>query len=429
MPSQVNTPPDSWKQEVNRRVAEHKNRKGPARVEPDELQVAPKAASSRAAQALARVNARYANAPSYNQILAGEARAVVRAAEAATHAAAEAQAAAESVLAGLEAVTAAEAEWQAEAVHSMQVTAQVLPELEETEPAEAQPGAFEVRWDDAFDERTQEPAASANTRSEIYEIVSEGWHEQPAANHERESEAVEIVEAGHPIPGNLIEFPRELVATRRVRPRLVEGPLTDAAELEVQLSIFEVDPATVSTQVEETPMAQQTPMDGWQTEEWPGIELPEETIEEQLARLKADAASAPALEPAPMGMRVMAAIVNVSLVTAATLVSVALTLSGAKALPGTHAALSATLGGLALAGLLYTLLFYVLGDGTPGMRYAHLRLATFSGKRTTRLERMGRLGGLLLSVLPLGLGLVWMLFDEEHLCWHDRLSRTYLRRY
>jgi hypothetical protein len=63
------------------------------------------------------------------------------------------------------------------------------------------------------------------------------------------------------------------------------------------------------------------------------------------------------------------------------------------------------------------------------MRYAHLRLATFSGKRTTRLERMGRLGGLLLSVLPLGLGLVWMLFDEEHLCWHDRLSRTYLRRY
>jgi hypothetical protein len=31
-------------------------------------------------------------------------------------------------------------------------------------------------------------------------------------------------------------------------------------------------------------------------------------------------------------------------------------------------------------------------------------------------------------VLPLGLGLAWGLFDEEHLNWHDRLSRTYQRK-
>jgi hypothetical protein len=38
------------------------------------------------------------------------------------------------------------------------------------------------------------------------------------------------------------------------------------------------------------------------------------------------------------------------------------------------------------------------------------------------------LGALLLSVLPLGLGVAWALFDDDHLCWHDRLSKTYLRK-
>jgi hypothetical protein len=38
------------------------------------------------------------------------------------------------------------------------------------------------------------------------------------------------------------------------------------------------------------------------------------------------------------------------------------------------------------------------------------------------------LSALILSVLPAGLGLAWSIFDEEHLSWHDRLSRTYLRK-
>jgi hypothetical protein len=38
------------------------------------------------------------------------------------------------------------------------------------------------------------------------------------------------------------------------------------------------------------------------------------------------------------------------------------------------------------------------------------------------------MGALLLSVLPVGLGAAWLLFDDDHLCWHDRLSKTYLRK-
>ena len=44
------------------------------------------------------------------------------------------------------------------------------------------------------------------------------------------------------IPGNIIEFPRELVASRKARPRLAEGPLLADGTPEPQLRIFEVEP-------------------------------------------------------------------------------------------------------------------------------------------------------------------------------------------
>ena len=35
---------------------------------------------------------------------------------------------------------------------------------------------------------------------------------------------------------------------------------------------------------------------------------------------------------------------------------------------------------------------------------------------------------MVLSLLPIGLGVAWSIFDEEHLSWHDRFSQTYLRK-
>jgi hypothetical protein len=72
--------------------------------------------------------------------------------------------------------------------------------------------------------------------------------------------------------------------------------------------------------------------------------------------------------------------------------------------------------------------FYTLATATPGMKYARISLCTFRDESPSRAQRCGRLGALLLSLLPVGLGVVWALFDEEHLSWHDRLSRTYLRK-
>src|ERR1700744_6123546 len=94
----------AWKQEVNQRLASPHTRRavGQDTSNSQEGQSA-RAASDRAAAAAARVAARYAKAPSYSELLAGEARAVVRAAGAAAEAARNAQAAAQAVLAGLEA--------------------------------------------------------------------------------------------------------------------------------------------------------------------------------------------------------------------------------------------------------------------------------------------------------------------------------------
>jgi len=83
---------------VNRRLAEHKNRKGISVIHQDAAEDEQTTSNSRAAAAAARVAARYAKTPSYSDMQAAEARGALRAAEAATRVALEAQAAAQAVL-------------------------------------------------------------------------------------------------------------------------------------------------------------------------------------------------------------------------------------------------------------------------------------------------------------------------------------------
>jgi uncharacterized RDD family membrane protein YckC len=75
----------------------------------------------------------------------------------------------------------------------------------------------------------------------------------------------------------------------------------------------------------------------------------------------------------------------------------------------------------------YQTAFFSRTKSTPGMWYAGIGLCTLDGRIPVKNQRYARLIGLLLSVLPMGLGLAWALFDEDRLTWHDRLSGTYLR--
>jgi len=79
--------------------------------------------------------------------------------------------------------------------------------------------------------------------------------------------------------------------------------------------------------------------------------------------------------------------------------------------------------------VLYQWLFFTYADGTPGMRYAKIALCTFEDENPTRQQMRRRIVALLLSALPVGLGFVWALFDDDRMTWHDRISRTYQRSY
>jgi len=74
----------------------------------------------------------------------------------------------------------------------------------------------------------------------------------------------------------------------------------------------------------------------------------------------------------------------------------------------------------------YQYLFVVHAGITLGMLAARVRMCTFQGKSPALRQRRKRVLGFYLSALSLGMGLMWAFVDVDELCWHDRLSRTYL---
>ncbi len=356
---------------------------------------------SRAAQAAARVAERYAQAPSYSELLADEARNAMRAAEAASKAAQQAQAAVQYVLDGLEAASAPE----------------LVPDSE-SEAANAPVSQL-------LDERS--PFSFAKRTEQASRLVENADDRQALAPHEASPEAFGdsgADDAGVPIYANLLQFPRLMVATRRIRPRRAEGPLADAPA-ESQLSIFEVDPASIST--EAAPAVDEPAAPVWMRAEESSSEFEPQPEEQPLEESRPRAAQG-SIKLAPLNPRLMALMVDTSLILAAFLSLAALLVSRSGHLPGQRTVeLVAGLAVLAI-GAAYQALFMVLARATPGMRFAGIALSTFEGQHPGLAQRWMRLAALLLSVLPLGLGLVWALLDDDHLMGHDRLSKTYMRK-
>src|SRR6185437_13997995 len=240
----------------------------------------------------------------------------------------------------------------------------------------------------------------------------------------RAPEFVDHIIETMPLPANLIEFPRELVATRKARPRLAEGPLREEAVPEPQLRIFEVEPEQISREpvtaeedVSEAPVWQGMLLDG--------------PMMGPLPRPEAATAVGP-VDIAPVSRRLMAAMVDGCCIGAA-LVGFA-TVTSYISGPGLQAMSKPMLAGavaftFAIAALLYQLLFFSLNEATPGMRYARIGLCTFAEMNPTRKQKRRRVMAQVLAVCPLGLGLLWVLLDDDRLGWHDRISRIYQRSY
>jgi uncharacterized RDD family membrane protein YckC len=515
-PAETAASTEALRRQIGERLAAHRNRYGRRQAQ-NATQVASsgpaRAANTRAAQIAATVAERYAHSQSYRAYLAAEAERAIQQARAAAEVAAlnaRAVAAAQQKLLDAfdrearEHVQICQNEDEAVRAQAEEQSALSLwPELEPESPTKAaktghressaaakHKANHESRADSSAQAAAAAVPASAGFTVRLYEDEAtaahvdlraprrmafagreSGYEERNQAEAQALDEEIAFRQAPvfeepagppTPLPANLIEFPRQLVASRKARPRLAEGPLReeeDAAPGNGQLRIFEVEPDQIST----SPIAVDTAAPTW-TSIW--LDSPSGAAKEDSARSEqrpdapanADVASVSRLAAYPgaasIGRRMLAAAINGFIVVAALLAfatafaaisthstlwqpglplrvmvgRIASSLAAQAGLaPNMIPAVAAGAGGFLY--LLYQGLFFSFAEATPGMRIARIALCTFDDENPTRRAMRRRIVAILLSACPLGLGFLWAALDEDRLAWHDRVSRMYQRSY
>ncbi len=442
------------KQQVAERLAAHRARRSPTAGASEPATLSTEATRSnsssrpRSARIAAAVAERYAQSPSYRAFLSSEAERSVQhahaAAEIATinaHAIALAQ---QQLLADLEqwqwtsatepdtsasaAVAAADVVTMMHATPAAIVPAPTAPALVQ----EVAPHAFTVRLYENVGPAAPTPSRRAGGTASIDLSDADSDAEREALDDEitfRKDPWFDEITAPEPLPANLIEFPRQLIAARKARPRRAEGPLLadeTGSDSTSQLRIFEVEADQISA----------APANDSVTPDWTSITLAALPSSAPEPNVWGDGSPTLVPQAAPVARRLMSGLVDGVLIAAATTLFLAtaaethLLLSHGAilrlSLPFAAAAITGS--GAALT-LLYLLLSFTLGDQTAGMRYARIGLCTFADENPTRRAMRRRLLAMFLSAAPLGLGFVWACLDEDRLGWHDRMSRMYQRAY
>ncbi len=518
---------DDWKHEITERLDRyraHRPQKADQPLSPSRTPV-----DSRATKIARAVASRYAAAPTYSELLAAEA------------ARAEALAAEKRAQQATEAAAVETAGDLFQDIDS-QDHAQPSPKNSmETSASFARAGdgelAFLQRYGAAI---ATQPVQSKVPGTPVMPQFAARSREMRLHQAEPEPEpsledllASSLIESRAMLPSKLIEFPRELVSSRRSRPRLPEDPARDQAPAcpegpPEQLRIFEVQPQAeakpevdaamlsgaeasekqaalaqrkaieefvagvqksvsrtaaseaaekTSTGAVEHPTARPTPREyvqdmppqhsssaGMQASsatvpsssnatpsrsarsigstssttpagnfrglEWASISLDKEPAAySRRAQTVASEYMPFMVDPASIDRRVMAFAVDFAAVTAGFLGFLVVFVASTPHLPtGLTAAALAGVVYIALW-VLYQMLFFSLSGATAGMLYAHIALCTFDDQNPTRSALQRRLAAWWVSLLPLGIGFLWCFVDEDNLCWHDRITRTYQREY
>jgi uncharacterized RDD family membrane protein YckC len=220
------------------------------------------------------------------------------------------------------------------------------------------------------------------------------------------------------IQPNILEFPRQLVAARRARPKLADGPSQAASP---QLRIFEVETAAISVQPEVAAAA---------APEWQSVVLDAPVRERVALPVAKETAVKPELRHmAPVMLRMAALVIDacwIGLAFVGLVCGAMKMMATVPHLSPKQMVIGAAVSLLTLA-LVYGLVFLSLAGATPGMMYAEIGLYQFD----TTDARPGtlRLWLLLtlLSALPAGLGLLWPVVDPDGLGWQDRVCGVYPR--
>ncbi len=448
----VTPEPFALKQQVAERLAAHRARRSGAvtAAGPAPASDAPRPTRSRSAAIAAAVAQRYAGSPSYHAVLAEESARALRQAEAAAEVAsinaraiARAQ---QQLLADLgdwdqpqQPVTSVPLKSALPPAQPAAVAAAILAQQKASnrailmpEPPPARLPAAEVTtpaYTVRMYEDTGRPAAPPPVAYSIAITAAPDEEEAMLLDEEiafRHDPTFFETSAPEPIPANLIEFPRQLVAARKARPRLAEGPLREEGNADPsQLRIFEVEADHISV----------APAEQAAAPEWSSILLPAQPATTFFDPLNTDYVPTLVPQTAPLGRRFMSGLVDLCLITVCVLAAIAVFVSTAVRISHTPLAmplplaLAGTLASLLVFGIVYHQLFFLLSDATPGMRYARIALCTLSDENPSRSAMRRRLVAMGFSALPLGLGYLWAMLDEDGLGWHDRLSRMYQRSY
>ncbi|MGC1373781.1 MAG: RDD family protein [Candidatus Sulfotelmatobacter sp.] len=236
---------------------------------------------------------------------------------------------------------------------------------------------------DGFAERADEFAAAAS------EFVS--W----AVTNSRETQPVPNANAG--ASAKIIEFPRIWNPPARPVDELAEPVMTAPRILEVP-EFVPPPPALGGITIEKL-----SPVE---IERRPGIDFP--------------------LQSASLGRRISAAAIDSALVAAASFAFGFIFWKMTGLRPPRLQIIEMAGGFGALFWAAYQYLLIVYSNGTPGLRLARLELGRFDGTRANRRLRRWRVLASFLSAASLGMGYAWVFLDEDALCWHDRITHTYL---
>ncbi|HTV16676.1 MAG TPA: RDD family protein [Acidobacteriaceae bacterium] len=430
----------NWKDEVSARVRAHRAGRGHDPESQPTLPGMENAFTPSPGSIAARVAERYARIPSWREAMAAQAAAETAAA---ATAAAQAEPVAQAPAAPRRARTARVAapprpapEPQPETIEEPLAyeASRAIPELPVVQPYQPDLIRYSVCSDSLPAPRFT--PAEARAQAAAHALA------QPLLTEFTDPLEEATVEPTRLLPARVIEFPRELIAPRKARPRIAEGPLfddlppslassaqADAALREPEapeaepLRIYEAEPEA-ALPLTQSGAAEQS------MQEWHSIQLDNEV---PVRAPKRGARPSPladmSLHVAPVADRAMSAIVDVALTLAAFLVFVLVFAACTTHPPTGRTALTGAGVILFSMWVLYQFIFFSLSAATPGMRYARIALCTFDDENPTRKSMRSRIAALLLSALPLGLGFLWVLFDEDGLGWHDRITQTYQRSY
>jgi uncharacterized RDD family membrane protein YckC len=200
-----------------------------------------------------------------------------------------------------------------------------------------------------------------------------------------------------PIPAKILEFPRPWTPPPAPQDELAE-PVFDRPRI---LDVPEVAlPAPALGGITMDSVHQP------EVEKRPGIDVP--------------------LQSAPLGRRIFSAAIDDVIIAAACVVFGLIFWKMTAIQPPRIQLMEMTAGLGAALWAAYQYLLVVYSGSTPGLRLTKLELARFDGTPASRRLRRWRVLASFLSAVSLGMGYAWVFLDEDALCWHDRITHTYL---